>query len=142
MQSYVSQCLSLRSKVKSSGFKIDEEIAASIMLCSLTDEFKPMVMSIESKSEALTVDFVKNILLQEVMFEQSDSATALAIKNKKFGHKQKNKRIVKCFECNGPHYKKDCDKLKQKKANSVVLYSLLFTKIPVSGLLTVVLRHT
>lgn len=123
MQNYVSQCLSLRSKVKSAGFKIDEEIAASIMLCGLTDEFKPMVMSIESKSEDLTVDFVKNILLQEVMFENNDSATALAIKNKKFGHKNKNKRVIKCFECNGPHLKKDCDKFKQKKANSVVLYS-------------------
>lgn len=91
MQDYVNQCLILRSKVKSAGFKIEEDVAGSIILCGLPEEFKPLVMSIETKSSDLTVDFVKNTLLQETNFK-SDNETALAIKTRKFANRKKYKR--------------------------------------------------
>lgn len=119
MQDYVNQCLVLRSKVKSAGFKIDEEIAGSIMLCGLPDEFRPMVMSIEAKSGEITVDFVKNVLLQEVEFGES-RASALAVKKKFIG---KKKKVVKCFECEGPHYKNKCPNLKKTEKSDIVLFS-------------------
>lgn len=135
MQDYVNKCLTLRSKVKSAGFKIDEEIAGSIMLCGLSDAFKPMVMSIETKADEISVDFVKNILLQEIDFENSANETALAVNQKRSNkneNKDKKKKTVKCFECGGPHFRKKCPKLKNTEAN-VVLYSSFVAQNGVSS---------
>lgn len=122
MQSYVTQCLSLYSKIKSAGFKIDEQIAGAIMLCELSEEFKPMVMSIETKGDELTVDYVKNILLQEIDFDKNEHPVALAVKGKSSQkYSKKSKKTVKCFECDGPHYKKQCPKLKTME--KAVLYT-------------------
>lgn len=112
MQEYVNQCLVLRSRVKSAGFDIAENVAGSIMLCGLPDSFKSLVMGIESKSDEITVDYVKNVLLQEVDFN-NEGETAMAVKNKKFGKKNKN---VKCYDCHGPHYRNKCPL--RKKYNS------------------------
>lgn len=123
MQEYVNQCLSLRSKVNNAGFNIDEDIAASIMLCGLSDEFKPLVMSMETKT--LTVDYVTNYLLQEIEFSNNTTEKAL-VAQKKFKKDQKQKRHVKCYNCGGPHYKNKCPQLKNKNKSEncdVVLYS-------------------
>lgn len=122
MHDYVTQCLSLRSKVRNAGFSIDEQTAGAIMLCGLSDDYRPMVMSIEAKGSELTVDFVKNILLQEVEFEKSDDASAFAARQKKSFKKFTQKKDIKCFECDGPHFKRNCPKLKDGKA-SISLYS-------------------
>lgn len=129
MQEYVNQCLVLRSRVKSAGFEIAENVAGSIMLCGLPDEFKSLVMGIESKSEEITVDYVKNILLQEVDFNR-DGETAMAVKNKKFGKKNKN---VKCYDCQGPHYRNKCPLRKKNgsgdiEKSNVVLYSAFMAR--------------
>ena len=102
MQEYVTKCLSLRSKVKAAGFNIDEEIAGSILLCGLPDEFKPMIMSVETNGKNISVDFVKHILLQEVDFEKSSTEKVLTVSTKKRNtesyrkYKNKEKRSVKC----------------------------------------------
>lgn len=121
MQDYINKCLAIKSKLTAAGFKIDEEIAASIMLCGLPEAFKPMVMSIETKAE-ITVDYVKNILLQEVEFEKDE--TALVVKrsfNKKKSFQiKKNEKHIKCFNCGGPHFQRQCPNNKKK---DFVLYS-------------------
>lgn len=123
MQDYVSRCLTLRSKVKSAGFVIDEEIAGSIMLCGLSDDFKPMVMSIELKGSEITVDYVKNILLQETDFERQSDEKLLVVKHNRNIRTQKFKKSIKCYECGGPHFKDKCPQLKNK-ANLVLLAAL------------------
>ena len=117
MHDYVSRCLTLRSKVKSAGFDINEEITGSMMLCGLSDEFKPMVMSIESKGKEITVDYVKNILLQETVFERQTDEKVLVVKHKR---SNKIKKSIKCYECGGPHFKNKCPQL-QNKSNLVLL---------------------
>lgn len=127
MQAYVEKCLSLHSKVKAAGFDIDDQIAGSMMLCGLSDDFKPMIMSIESSEKDISIDYVKNILLQEVDFEKSEEK-ALITKQKK--NKNFKKKAIKCYECNGPHFKNKCPRLKQKKDDggcNVALYSSFTT---------------
>lgn len=107
--------------MKSAGFNIDEEIAGSIMLCGLPDEFRPMVMSTESKGNEISVDFVKNILLQEVEFDRSVIEQALVVK-------QKKKRQVRCYECDGPHFRNQCPNFKKTEQSEAVLFSAFMAK--------------
>lgn len=87
---YVNKSVSLRAKVKTAGFEIAEEIAGSILLCGLSE--KPLIMSMEVK-EDLTLDHVKNTLLQSVDSDGGESATALSAQkqNKKKFNKNKKK---------------------------------------------------
>ncbi|XP_013107515.2 uncharacterized protein LOC106087133 [Stomoxys calcitrans] len=41
------------------------------MLAGLTDDFKPLVMAVENSKEKLTVDMVKNVLLQDAKFDKA-----------------------------------------------------------------------
>lgn len=123
IQDYVNRYLTLRSKVNSAGFKIDEDVAGSIMLCGLPDDFRPMIMSVETSGKEITVDYVKNILLQEIDFNKEEQEKVLAVSGKKFnGNKtfNKKKKPVKCYECGGSHYKNKCPQLKSK-TNVVLL---------------------
>ena len=107
----------MRGKVKTAGFDISDEVAGSIMLCGLSDEYKPLIMSIEAKDKKITLDYVKNLLLQSVDFEDSNEC-ALSVQNKnkkKNNSDAKNKtKKVKCFDCGGPHYKNKCPNKKEK----------------------------
>lgn len=111
MQEYVSKCLVLKSQVKSAGFAIDDEVSASIMLCGLNDQYKPMVLSVETKGDKLTVDYVKNLLLQEIDGESTGESALMAKRKEKF----KKKFVVKCYNCGGPHLRKSCDKIDGRK---------------------------
>lgn len=91
MESYVNQMLLLSIKVKKAGFVIGEDIIASLILGGLTANYRPMIMGIENSGKALTVDFVKNILLQEISSDASENA---------FFAKKKFNKQRKCFECN------------------------------------------
>lgn len=62
MQAYVTKSLEMKHKVTNAGLTIDEELAGSIMLCGLTEEFKPMVRSIETTTSKLTSDYVKKLV--------------------------------------------------------------------------------
>lgn len=44
------------------------------MLGGLPNEYKPMILGIEKSETKLTVDYVKNLLLQEIVFDGNDTA--------------------------------------------------------------------
>lgn len=123
MHDYVNKCLALRSKIRAASLEVNEQIAGAIMLCGLSDEFKPMIMSIESKGSEITVDYVKNILMQEIDYEISNDEKLLAVRK---GKKDKKKKPVKCYECGGPHFRNKCPELKNK--SNVVLIAALGAK--------------
>lgn len=100
MQNYVERSFSLYSKVKTAAFDINDTVAGSMMLCGLTDQFRPMVMSMESAEKDLTVDFVKNVLLQEVDYERCDEK-ALAVRYKKGKEKTKRKKTLNVMNAKG-----------------------------------------
>lgn len=82
---YVNKNVSIRSKVKNAGFDISEEIAGCILLCGLSEEYTPLVMSMEAKQE-ITMDSVKNLLLQTI---DSNRPNESAMSVKKFYKKSK-----------------------------------------------------
>lgn len=114
MEDYINRMVSLWSKVKRVGFKIDEEIIGSLMLGGLPDEYTPMVMGIENSGKKITVDSVKTILLQEVKFESKNDESALATKMK--GKSKKfSKEKIRCYECNEiGHIARNCTKKRKK----------------------------
>lgn len=143
MENYVNTMTSLWSKVKAVGFNIDEEVAASLLLAGLPSQYQPLIFGLENSKEKLTLDFVKNILLQGAIMNDESIGGALFTKNKKQSFKQQynknNTTSVECYNCGGPHYARKCDKKKKfgkKKFNKhsanlcndeAVLYSAFFT---------------
>lgn len=124
---YVNKSVTLQRKIKTAGFEIDEEVAACIMLAGLGDEYKSLVMSMEVKDE-LTSDYVKNILLQSIDFDENKTESAMSVKKSKNQNKNKNKKKqVKCYECGGPHYKNKCPNKKNNnnsEKSDIVLWTL------------------
>lgn len=115
MEEYVQKMCTLWAKVKSAGFKIDEEVAGSLILVGLPAEFKAMVLAIENSGTAITVDYVKNLLLQGIMFDNETDKAESALATMK--HKGKKKpRGRSCYECGSTkHYIRDCPQSKSEK---------------------------
>lgn len=114
MHEYVNEMLKLYAKVTNAGFNIDDKTAGSLLLAGLSAEYRPMILGIENSGTAITVDYVKNLLLQNVLFETSNEQV-LAVKKK--GKDKKYKKKVKCYNCGGDHYKNKCPQLKQNNKN-------------------------
>lgn len=99
------------------------------MLGGLPDRYQSMVMSIENSGIEITVDFVKNLLLQDVLFNKignsSDNVLWTKSKNKSKSFEKKSKKVPKCYNCGGPHYKNKCPELKNQKSDekNKVLFS-------------------
>lgn len=82
---YVNKMCSLWNKVKAAGFNIDEEVAGSLILVDLPNEYKSMILAIREQ-KLKTVDYVKNLLLQGLSFDstsnENDNLTASAAQRK------------------------------------------------------------
>lgn len=93
MEDYVNKMTQLWSKVKAVGFNIGDDVVGSLILGGLPAEFRPMILGIENSGKVITVDFVKNLLLQEVIFDNvaNNSDSVLMAKNKKKDKKKAQK---------------------------------------------------
>lgn len=128
MEDYVEKMTVLYQKTKSCGFEIGENVVASLMLGGLSDEYKPLMYGVGKDSKNLTLDFVQNLLLQEIdsNIEQCDE-TALAAGSKRFPQKKKK---IKCFNCGGNHFAKNCKKeRKYEKKSDKPSHTVLCAKI-------------
>lgn len=122
MESYVNKMLLLSIKVKNVGFNIDDEILGSLLLCGLTSDYRPMIMGLENSGKKLTIDYVKNILLQEI--EERNSESALISKQKVYHKDKSKKKAVKCYNCKEiGHIAKKCPKNVSKKSHAALLSS-------------------
>lgn len=120
MEDYVNKMTGLWTKVKAVGFTIDEEVAASVLLAGLPAEYKPMILGMENSKEKLSIDYIKNLLLQGAIVEDSNVSSALIAKGKK------KVRKVKCYNCGGPHFANKCPKKKMdKKSEDHALFTSL-----------------
>lgn len=108
MEAYIDKLLSCWGKTKVAGYKIDEDVIASLMLGGLPSEYRPMVMGIETSSQKLTVDYVKNLLLQEVTFEKAEEAEKVLMVKDKTDKRKKKKGPIKCYGCGGNHFFRKC----------------------------------
>lgn len=123
MEKYVNLMLLNWQKTRNAGFQIQEEVVASLMLGGLPEEFTAMVLGIENSGHALTVDYVKQILLQgipEPRIKHEHEEHALAAKKgftkKNNNMSQKNKAGGKkksCYKCGSYfHFIAECPKAK------------------------------
>lgn len=114
MEKYVNEVLLLSNKCKVAGFKIGEDIIASIMLGGLPEEYRAMVLGIENSARELTIDYVKTVLLQGIPDplsrgerEHVDTVPALAAR--------KTETRRKCFTCDSEfHLKINCPKNRKR----------------------------
>lgn len=120
LSAYVNEMLQLWTRVQSAGFSIDDKTAGSLMLGGLPEQYQSMVMGIENSGKDITVDFVKNLLLQDVLFEKIGNNGENVFltkqkggKKKTFGFKKSGK-VPTCYNCGGPHFKNKCPELKNK----------------------------
>ena len=94
VQKYANELILVAMKVNNAGLKIDDELTASLMLAGLPEEYKPLVMAVENSKEKLTIDMVKNLLLQDAKFDdKTDNEAALYSK----GRNKKNQ--IQCCNC-------------------------------------------
>lgn len=123
MEEYVNKMNTLWSKVKHAGFKIDDEVAGSLMLVGLPAKYTPTIVSLESAPDAITFDKVKNLLLQGLVFDDGSDdirETALAVNYRhKYNNKQNQQKSVKlCYGCESEsHFIRDCPKANGKNKN-------------------------
>lgn len=109
MNDYISKIKSTSNKLIGIGFNLSTEWLGAIMLAGLTEDFRPLIMGIETNNEAITSDLITSKLL-DMQTSGSSDASAFFSKNKK---KKNHKR--KCFSCGSKfHLSNACDKKSDK----------------------------
>lgn len=112
IEEYINKIISTAQKLNNIHFEITDEWLATFLLAGLSDEYKPMIMAMESSGVKLTSDCVKTKLLQEI----KTKSTSVALFNK--GKKKHFQKVgPRCFNCNNyGHLAKNC--MLRKKTNS------------------------
>lgn len=111
MNDYIDKIKSTSNKLIGIGFDLNSEWLGAIMLAGLTDEFKPLIMSIEANNEKITSDLITSKLLD---MQSSDKTSAFF--NKK--SKKKSLKPKKCYSCGSlTHLSNKCDKKGNKSTD-------------------------
>lgn len=111
IEEYVYKIMSTAHKLRNINFKVDDEWLGTLLLAGLPDQYKPMIMALESSGVAISSDSVKTKLLQEV---KKDSVALYVNKNQAL--KQNKSKGPRCFICNKHgHIAKYC---RNKKAGN------------------------
>ncbi|VVC97853.1 unnamed protein product [Leptidea sinapis] len=108
---YITEIMRVANQLSDMGKEIDDELLAALMLQGLLEEYTPMRLALENTNTELTTDFIKTKLLQldgtKVWAIQGDAGPSSALittkYHKKFVQRNKQKKMVKCFICEGPH---------------------------------------
>lgn len=95
-EEYVSAIMTVCHKLTNAGLKFDDEWTGLFMLAGLPDEYRPMLMGMESSGTKITADFVKSKLLQDVqkLSNNGDDDIALATRH---GYQHGNRKQKKKF---------------------------------------------
>lgn len=93
VEEYVNEILTTGHKLRAAGLQVDEEWVGSMLLAGLPEEYKPMIMGIQSSGIKITGDAIKLKLLQDVKIDSTDVALA----GQKNVYKNKG---PKCYNCN------------------------------------------
>ncbi|KAG6456369.1 hypothetical protein O3G_MSEX009690 [Manduca sexta] len=126
VEDYVNKIMSTAYKLRNIGFEVGDEWLGTLMLAGLPNNYKPMIMGLESSSIKISSDFIKTKLLQEVKVSESSASSAFFTKHKKpFNNNAKPKgKGPRCFNCNKyGHFKSQCT-VKKSNHNS---FSAIFS---------------
>lgn len=109
MKDYVNSFVMTAHECKTTGLNFDEDLLANLLLSSLPSECDGLVYAIQNSKNKLTVDEVKQVLLQDDKFDRDNSGGALYTRTN-------NKKQFRCHICSKPgHFAKQCFQRKNKK---------------------------
>ncbi|KAF6203143.1 hypothetical protein GE061_003559 [Apolygus lucorum] len=127
MEEYLNEVLMISQKLDSIDAGLEDEFVGVVMLSGLSEEFEPMIMSIESSGVKITSDYIRSMLVQHESRQNNDKEKALASVNPK-----KKGFVPTCYKCNKKGHKsfqcksKDAEKgTRQEKKDSEKHQSLL-----------------
>lgn len=132
---YVTEIMQTANHLSDLGKEIDDELLAALMLQGLPEEYAPMRLAFESANTVLTTDYIKTKLLQldntRACASSSTSAPSSALTttkhHRKFVQRNKEKKAVKCFICEGPHKACDCPQNPRKSKTNHMATALTTT---------------
>ena len=65
MSDFIEHITSIADQPYGIGRPLDDETVGGIILGGLPEKFRPLILGIQGSNQSTTVDFVKNLLLQE-----------------------------------------------------------------------------
>lgn len=111
VEEYCDTIISTSHKLNAMNFKVDDEWVGTLLLAGLPEEYRPMIMGLESSGTQITGDSIKVKLLQDVK-SSSDPKSAgsnAAMYTERGPGKKFTRNKVKCFGCGKMgHYKSQC----------------------------------
>lgn len=133
VEQFISEIMQTVQKLRNIKFEIPDEWVGVLMLAGLPQEYKPMIMGLESSGIAITADSIKSKLINEV-YVDSESKSKEAEQQAMAANSQDQKASkyrFKCYKCGGfGHIARDCkkdknsDKKKEKKKDKTMLCCL------------------
>lgn len=101
---YVNAIMTTAYKLTGNGFAISEEWIGTILLAGLSDEYRPMIMGLESSGVAITGDSIKTKILQDVKIKNSEEGenvnACYGNYSKNFTYGKSSSKGPRCFDCN------------------------------------------
>ena len=99
---YVDTIMTTAHKLNQIGFKVNDEWVGTLLLAGLPDEYRPMIMGLESSGVPITGDSIKVNLLQDIKVQEEvrsvNNDTVLL--SKRHNVKIKSSGPPKCYNCN------------------------------------------
>nr|GLL42017.1 uncharacterized protein LOC109168281 [Ipomoea trifida] len=102
-------------QIRQHGMNMDDSIAIASIIDKLPPSWKKVHRALMQRKEELTMEQLGSHLYVEEGIRQKESKNKGGARFKKNG-KGKGMASVRCWVCNGPHLKKDCDVWKIRKA--------------------------
>ena len=136
MSEYIDHIMSLQQRLTSMKNGLDDKFLAVVMLSGLTDEYEPIVMTLESSEATLTSDIVRARLLQHDLHKgstvhNSNSCATACYSNHRPSHHsnsthhpnsthpssgRSNPSQIVCYNCNkAGHKRPGCPELKRMR---------------------------
>ncbi|KAG5865006.1 hypothetical protein JTB14_000927 [Gonioctena quinquepunctata] len=89
VEEYVNKIIQTAYKLSCIDMKASDEWVGAILLAGLPDQYKPMIMGIETSGIKVTADAIKTKLLQNICVEKSKKGSAM------FGYGNKNSSLAR-----------------------------------------------
>lgn len=126
-EDYVNKIISTAHKLGGIGFMVSDEWVGTFLLAGLPDEYRPMIMGIESSGITITGDAIKTKLLQDVKTTQH-SENAFFNKHSKSRRQHHKGKGPRCFSCNNyGHKANECNSKNAKEKSKAAAFCVGFS---------------